>query len=245
MRCLLAICFLFLGPGWLCSQAVDGPKTQVSDAGSAPFISFSGFKWRVKTSRGGVGPGPNVFGAEGVEVDPHGRLHLAIQRVGNRWVCSEVILERSLGFGEYRFVVSDTAGIDMNAVFGLFLWDTAAPQRYFHEVDIEISRWGEQKPNAQFVVMPYQRPENMVRFELPPGRAELSFKWTPRQLLCRASVRGKIIKEHLFSKGISEPAQENVRLNAWLYRSVPPSDGKTVEVIVESFKFLPLDNKRR
>jgi hypothetical protein len=198
----------------------------------------------VKTSRGNVGPGPNVFGSEGVKVDQRGYLHLAILQDGRRWLCSEVISEGSFGYGEYRFVLQETAHLDINAVLGLFLWDTTAAQQYFREADAEISRWGEAKPNAQFVIQPYVRPGNLVRFELPPGRAEISFAWTPGRLLFRAKVHGRIVREHLFTKGVPEPGLENVRLNNWLYRAAPPSNGKTVEVIVESFKFLPL-NKRR
>jgi len=244
MKWLIAICFMFLCAARLGSQDT-GERSPPLPGESAPrVIKFSGYEWQVKTSRGNVGPGPNLFGSESVKVDPQGYLHLAILPSGRRWICSEVISKRSFGFGEYRFVIRDIAKLDGNAVFGMFLWDTTASQQHFREVDIEISRWGETKPNAQFVIQPYVRPENLVRFELPSGRAELSFKWTPGRLLCRARVGGKLVREYLFTKGVPEPGQENARLNNWLFRAAPPSDGKTVEVIVESFKFLPL-NKRR
>lgn len=244
MKWLIAIGLALLSAVFLASQQVAPQDPQLESAGSQ-IIKFSGHAWKVKTSRGNVGPGPNVFSAESVKIDQHGYLHLMIVQDGRRWLCSEVISERSFGYGEYRFVLQETANLDINAVLGLFLWETAAPQRYFREVDIEISRWGEgQKPNSQFVIQPYVRPENLVRFELPPGKAELSFKWTPGRLFCRAKVRGKVVREYLFTKGVPEPGLENVRLNNWLYRTTPPSNGKTVEVIVESFKFLPLNTRR-
>ena len=244
MKWLFVIGLALLSVALLASQAVDAQKPQQEGAGSQ-IIKFSGYAWKVKTSRGNIGPGPNVFSAESVKIDQHGYLHLAIVQAGHRWLCSEVISERSFGYGEYRFVLQETANLDINAVLGLFLWETAAPKQHFREMDIEISRWGEeQKPNSQFVIQPYVRPENLVRFELPPGRAELSFKWAPGRLFCRAKVRGKVVREFLFTKGVPEPGLENVRLNNWLYRAAPPSNGKTVEVIIESFKFLPL-NKRR
>jgi hypothetical protein len=138
-------------------------------------IAFSGYRWDVKTSKGRVGPGPNRFGADDVRVDAGGRLHLGIVGKKGGWFCSEVVLGRSLGYGEYRFVVRKE-DLDDNAVFGMFLWDARAPRLHFREVDIELSRWGDpRKANAQFAVQPYQRAGNLVRFELPEGLAELSF----------------------------------------------------------------------
>lgn len=244
MNWFLAIVLALLSAGCLGSQSVADRKPRLGGESAPRIIKFSGYEWRVKTSHGNVGPGPNVFGSEGVQVDQHGYLHLTIVQNGRRWLCSEIVSERSFGFGEYRFALQETANLDINAVLGLFLWDTTAPQQHFREADIEVSRWGEAKPNAQFVIQPYSRPENLVRFELPPGRAELSFKWMPGRLFCRARVHGKIVREYLFTKGVPEPGQENVRLNTWLYRAAPPANGKTVEVIVESFKFLPLKKRR-
>src|ERR1051325_4138450 len=68
-------------------------------------ISFSGYNWSVKTSNGKVGPGPNYFSdsTSNVWVDAQGRLHMKIQKVRNRWNCSEVILQASLAYGTYRF----------------------------------------------------------------------------------------------------------------------------------------------
>ena len=39
----------------------------------------------------------------------------------------------------------------------------------------------------------------------------------------------------------SPPGLENTRLNLWLMEGKPPSDGKEVEVVVESFRFTPLN----
>jgi hypothetical protein len=204
-------------------------------------IRFAGSDWNVKTSRGNVGPGPNIFGREGVRVDRLGHLHLAIARQDGRWICSEVVSKRNFGYGEYRFVVRETANLDVNAVLGLFLWDTSAPEHQYREVDIELSRWGDGgKPNAQFVVQPYTRPANLDRFELPAGRAVVSFRWSPGRLFCRALVNGRIVHEHLFTHGVPEPGHENVRLNLWLFRAAPPANGKPVEVELEGFKYLPL-----
>src|SRR5207249_11617860 len=107
------------------------PVFQVPIEDNRPVIRFSGYEWNVKTSRGHVGPGPNIFSAQGVQVDEHGYLHLRVAKINGRWVCSEVISTRSFGYGTYRFVVHDTATLDVNAVLGLFLWDTLAADRYY------------------------------------------------------------------------------------------------------------------
>ena len=184
-------------------------------------------------------PGPNFFGSEGVEVDARGRLHLAILRKRTGWLCSEVVLDRSLGYGEYRFGIR-TSALDRNAVFGMFLWDAGAPRLHYREVDVELSRWGDpREPNAQFAVQPHQRPGNLVRFELPEGRADLSLEWRPGGLFCQASVSGRVVKQHRFTRGIATQGNERVRMNLWLYRGAPPAGGKAVEVVVERFAFMP------
>jgi hypothetical protein len=202
-------------------------------------FAFSGHRWNVKESRGRVGPGPNFFGSEGVWVDARGRLHLAILKKRTGWVCSEVVLDRSLGYGEYRFRIwIDT--LDRNAVFGMFLWDGSAPRLHYREVDIELSRWGDpRKPNAQFAVQPYQKPGNLVRFELPKGLAQVSFDWRRGSLFCRTGVSDRVVKEHRFTRMVPKPGREHARMNVWLYHGGPPASGKTVEVIVERFGFMP------
>ena len=246
MKAVLAILLaVLLGAAWLLPQALEQRDRLADGADVAPTMTFSGYTWEVKTTRGSVSPGPNIFGAKAVQVDAEGHLHLGIVPDGRRWICGEVICARSFGFGEYRYVIRETKDLDVNAVLGLFFWDRKASREFFHEADFELSRWGdESKVNAQFTVQPFSRPGNLVRFEIPRGRAEVLFRWTPGRLFFRALVGGKIVREHMFTKGVPEPAHENVRLNAWLYRSLPPSTGKAVEVVIESFRFLPLDERR-
>lgn len=188
-----------------------------------------------------MGPGPNIFGAGAATVDAQGKLHLRVYREGNRWLCGEVISSRSFGYGEYRLVVAETAGLDVNTVLGFFTWDSGAREKSFREADVEISRWGEENaPPAQFVLQPFVRNGNRVRFALPPGRAEFSFRWMPGRMVFKAVVDDRVVREHVFTNGVPEPSPEtNIRLNMWQYLSVPPADGKDVEAVVESFKFLP------
>lgn len=98
-----------------------------------------------------------------------GRLHLAIVKRRAFWSCSDVVLDASLGYGEYRFAVRKER-LDDNAVFGMFLWDATAARLHFREVDIELSRWGNlRKQNAQFAVQPYQRAAISSASSFPKG----------------------------------------------------------------------------
>jgi len=237
MKWLTTICLALIGAFLAWAQPGKPNTPGPGDIG----LRFSGFEWRVKTSRGSVGPGPSIFGSGAATVDARGKLHLRVYREGNRWICGEVISGRSFGYGGYRIVVAETAGLDVNTVLGFFTWDSTAKGKFFREADVEISRWGEgDAPSAQFVLQPFVRSGNRVRFALPAGRAELSFLWLPGRMVFKAVAAGRVVQGHVFTKGVPEPGPEtNIRLNMWQYRSVPPANGRDVEVVVESFKFLP------
>src|ERR1700728_790351 len=103
----------------------QGRAAAESPVDAPPVLSFSGYEWTVKTSRGSVGPGPNVFGADTAWVDKEGHLHLTIVRKEGRWVCAEIVSKRNFAFGEYEFF-AETLAVDQNAVFGMFVWDLTA-----------------------------------------------------------------------------------------------------------------------
>ncbi len=201
------------------------PKSSATTAAEKPrTIQFSGFEWKVKSSSGPVGPGPNYFSNsnDNVKVDAQGRLHLRITQRDGRWYCAEVVSVRHLGYGSYRFYLdTDTEKIDPNVVLGMFTWsdDSAYSHR---EIDIEISRWGRaDNQNAQFVIQPYTRPINIVRFQIPPD-----------------SKAGLLFLEHTFTRDIPETGDENARINLWLTTGNPPVDAKEIEVIISKFEFV-------
>ena len=116
----------------LVSVLIAARSTSVT-AQQAPVISgygrtirFSGYDWLVKTSTVLVGPGPNYFSddEENVWIDDQGRLHLRLTRDSTgHWRASEVVLQTSLGYGQYRFAVEGTPQeLDPNVVLGLFTW---------------------------------------------------------------------------------------------------------------------------
>lgn len=210
-------------------------------------IQFAGYEWEIKSSRSSVGPGPNYFGEDNVMVDSQGKLHLRIVKQGERWTCAEVINKKSLGFGTYTFVVEDTSQMSPSAVLGLFTWDNFANQQNYREIDfVEISRWGDPvNKNGQFVIQPYTRPENIVRFEIPSGPTIHSTVWEPERVRCRSmrfrpdgSDKNDLIHEHEFTSGIPAPGREQVRINLWIAGGRPTDDAAT-EVVISGFKFVP------
>ena len=216
-------------------------------------LQFSGYQWKVKVSHNRVGPGPNYFadGSKNVWVDARGRLHLRLTQEEGRWHCAKVISLRSFGYGSYRFYVDSTFDdLDPRVVLGLFTWSDLSS--YSHrEIDVEISRWGERdNKNGQFVIQPYTRPMNIVRFEVPSGlnASTHSFTWRPDSVVCE-SLRGssgdarhpkRVIERHTFTEGIPQAGGENARMNLWLVQGRPPLDGKETEVIISRFEFVPL-----
>jgi hypothetical protein len=232
----------------------DGrPQLRKRLAGRPRKIAFSGYDWAVKASGAPVGPGPNRFSDsdENVFVDKQGRLHLRITQDEGRWRCAEVVSTRSFGLGTYQFTIdSGIDDMDPNVVLGLFTWSDA--RAYHHrELDVEISRWGDPaNANAQFVVQPYRRKENTVRFSLLPGQGPTShaFTWTLDRVVFQSwagaghtqPADSTRLHQHTFTQGIPKPGGENARMNLWLVEGKPPRNGKAVEVACGRFAFKPL-----
>lgn len=206
-------------------------------------LLFSGYDWTVKSSESAVGPGPNFYSRSprGVFVDGDGKLHLRIFRSPRGWECSEVVLKKQLGYGTYRFKVeTPPENLDDRAILGLFTYSDD-PEYEHREIDVEISRWGDPaSPNAQFVVQPYQRAENIKRFEVPKSlrNVEYEFSWKPGAVSFRA-VAGSFRQEWKFAgKHVPVPKDEAVRINLWLLEGKPPSVPRTYEVVISRFSFV-------
>jgi len=211
-------------------------------------LSFSGYQWFVKGAASPVGPGPNYFGdgPDNVWVDADGSLHLRIAQKDGRWYCAEVGSKDSFGYGTYIFHLAPGADrIDPNAVLGLFTWETI-PQHNNREIDIEISRWSQPDiDNCQFVIQPYERRENIHRFELAlAGQPSThSFEWRPQSVSFQSRLgdsEGAPLDSWTYTgPDLPAPGKENARINLWLFNGAPPSDGEAVEVVVTKFLHLP------
>ncbi len=206
-------------------------------------VNFSGYEWDVRQDPGSPGGSRNLFNPANVWVDPQGFLHLRISKKNNQWNSAEVDLPRSLGYGSYRFVVSDVSQLEPGAVLNISSWDGSGPDR---EMDIEISRWGESSgKNAQYVVQPYYIPANVVRFMAPAGPLTFAYDWEPGRVAfttTRGSTRaGKNdeVAAHLFTSGIPSPGSESTHLTLYVFANQRNPVQHEVEVIIEKFEYLP------
>jgi hypothetical protein len=207
-------------------------------------VRFANYDWRVKVSTTPVGPGPNIFSdsAETLWIDSQGFLHLKIRSEGRTWKCSEVILQKSLGYGTYTFYVKGQLDLnDKHSVLGLFTWDDDPAQNH-REIDVEISKWSlEVNDNSQFVVQPWDTAGNRHRFTLQTPSAETisahSFDWSGGSIFFQSLCDSTLVEPWNYTNvgGIPAPGNENARINLWLYNGSSPA--QEVEVIVTNFTF--------
>lgn len=218
----------------------------------ANFIEFSGFNWLVKQSHTKVGPGPNLFSDEGISLLENELKLEVIQRDGNIY-CSEIFLDKTLGYGKYIFQISSR--IDLlkdDLVLGLFTWDNNHKQNHC-EIDIEFSKWGNKKNmNSQFVVQPFTHKGNICRFDtkLNGDYTTHVIEWMPGAINFY-SIHGhvgltrnnnNIIQSWSYSgKDVPIPANEQVHINLWKTPGKTSQNkvGKISYAIINSFIFEP------
>jgi len=219
-------------------------------------INFSGYTWQVKDSGSGTaGPWANYWSSSNVFVDANGYLHLKLTKdlSNNTWKCSEVIMLDTLGYGTYQWkVVGRIDTLDHNIVFGLFNYSGV---NLHDEMDIEFSRWGypNNANNLNYTVWPavgVTTPKNVEYLQ----NFTLTGDWTTHRFTRTAnSIVFKSLHGHqdgntnLFAtKTWNAPATSistvpmPVRMNLWLFKTVPPSNGQNVEIIIREFKYIPL-----
>ena len=201
-------------------------------------IEWSGLTWLVKS---GVakGPGPNNWLADtdSVWVDGEQYLHLKIRNINDLWYCAEIKTKQPTAYGHYHIeMASPVDRLDAQAVFGFFAYADD-----HHEVDLEISSWGESgMPKRQFVVQPYHKPGHLKRSSLlgpgPGIRYELN--WLRTGISAKAALGSK--EETWQFKGTVPKADKaHLHLNLWLFRGKAPQSGKEQEVVIKSVKFIP------
>lgn len=222
---------------------VLAPGTGAEAAGGRT-VAFAGSSWAVKASTGVVGPGPNVFSDSGqnVWVDAGGQLHMRITNRDGQWQSAEVILDRSLGYGTYRWTLASPVGrLDPNVVLGLFTWSDDAAYNH-REIDIEMARWGNSTSaaNAQYAVQPWDGPGNLVRFTQPDASPTThEFTWTQKSVSFRsATAAGQTISAWNYAgRNVPRAGNERTRMNLWLNGGAPPTNGAEVEVVLSGFRF--------
>lgn len=236
-------------------------------------ISFSGYKWHVKS--GYAAPGKNYWSASTHNVwkDDKG-LHLKITRRNGKWYCAEIFSDKSLGYGKYTFyLVGRPDNFDKNVVLGLFTYPKPKGGDYIQEraevgeIDIEFAKeLIEGKNNAHYAIH-YQGPRDEPRTWEYPFRKTLkgnysthSFNWQPASVDFRSQHGhreatgnpGSIIGKKTFRGSVvPKPLDKKVHINLWLFdanqdgRGDPPNDREEVEIVIRDFQFTPLDTGTR
>jgi hypothetical protein len=215
------------------------------DQGSIKKLDFSGYEWLVRETEGSPAGSRNQYESANAWVDEKGFLHLRIRETPAGWTSAEVRLVPSLGYGSYRFLVSDVSRLEPPVV--LAISNGSGPTR---EMDIEISRWGALVgKNSQYVVQPFDVAANVVRFLSPPGRLTYSFDWEPGRIGFR-TVRGAgtrreeggnadLIAAHMFTSGVPSPGSETLHLNFYIFGTQGVRIQHGAEVTIEKFEYLP------
>ena len=222
-------------------------------------ISFAGYDWIVKECDFQVGPGPNYFSGseDDVWVDGDG-LHLTISEQDDKWYCTEVYLDTSLGYGNYIFQTTKRVDIiDPMMVLGLFTWDIEATEQHNREMTIEYTRWGnpDEYTNGQYVVQPCSEcpgcGDQCTRFrvDLTDSDSDLThyMVWRPG-IVEISTYHGKYINSippasALVNRwtnaggDVPEPGNEIIHFNFWLYESNAPLSGLGDEVVITDFSW--------
>lgn len=215
-------------------------------------LSFSGYRWIVKSSKTPAHPGLNYFSdsSENVWIDKKGQLHLRMTKRNGRWHCVQVISIKNFGYGKYIFYLASRVDqLDKNVVVGLFTFD-GAPEYKHREIDIEFSKWGGLHPeNGLFVVQGKNiRHRHRFDIQLNGNYSTHSFIWRSQNVFFQ-SLHGHysnppssnhVIKLWTHAgEDIPPSGNEKARINLWLFKGKPPSDNEEVEVVIKKFEFIP------
>ena len=213
---------------------------------SPKILNFSGYEWTTS-----VGPifhagSRHFFDPANVWTDEQGALHLRISGSPGKWSAAELKLTRSLGYGTYRFQVRDVSHLEPSAVLTLVTWDGAGTESTRHELDVELSRWGQlDNTNVGYVVQPYYVPANYLAFRAPPGLYTHSFRWEPGKAnfsTVAGSANtgdGRVINQHVFTSGVPSPEGQSVRIALYVFNQGPVPQKNENEVIIDKFEYLP------
>jgi hypothetical protein len=208
-------------------------------------IRFSGNDWSER-----VLPsdrlGPHTYSPNNISLDEHGFLHLRITKHSEGWVCSELTLNRSLGYGTYTFTVKDSAQLEPAAVFSMFTWSDSGREYNNREMNINLSRWGHSEGNnAEFIVQPFFVKTNSYRFTVPSGPHTYSMRWEPGSAIFRSASGGTEAQHehpialHTFSGNVPPAGDERINMNFCDFGLAEHSLRQEAEIVVEHFQYLP------
>jgi hypothetical protein len=218
-----------------------------SRAPSRKILKFGGYDWIVRASPSDRG-GRNRYDVANASVDAAGALHMRLSKDTEGWLSAQVILNRSLGYGTYSFVVRGAGRLDPAVVFMLYTLDLtayASAEQNPREWDVEFSRWGDPAlPNARFVVQPAtDEAHNVHKFTAPDDVLTVTVRWEAGRAAFKVvrgtGAGGAVVAEHAFTSSVPEPGDERLRINIYDFQHGPRQVQQGAEVVVERFTFTP------
>jgi hypothetical protein len=208
-------------------------------------LHFSGYDWKVRSSVENRAGELCRYEGSNAWTDDRGYLHLLMGQGDGAWQCAGISMTRSLGYGNYRFLVSNSAHLPPSAAFTLYTRTDGEEPEEANDLDIELSQWGKtQRYNAHYVVQPYYIPGNSVHFVVPAGPMTYTLRWEPGRAAFRAitgppTAPGRNVFEHVFKSGIPVPAAETIHLDLYDFQHFQSGLQHPVEVVVQKFEYLP------
>jgi hypothetical protein len=147
---------------------------------------------------------------------------------------------QTFGYGTYAFyTASHIDTLDKNILFGMFAYKDD-----YHEVDIELARWGSAN-NVWFTVQPsiYKG----FTMQLYGDYSTHYFTWRQNSIFFESfgghypigkEPSGNIIQSFTSNSAISAQGAR-AHLNLWLFNGNAPSNGLPCEVVIKSFQYIP------
>ena len=213
-------------------------------------LSFGRLDWFVKTPPVQVYPNSQFFVGDNAFVDASGQLHLKVTQCSGSWCSAEVFTKQAVGYGTYSFTIaSQVNNLDPNLTLGLFTWDAQAADQYNREWDIELSRWGNTSAssNAQYVVQPYNGPNNLVRFLMSPDAPSIhNVAWTPNQVAFASSSPVGPISSWVYSAvspPVPTPGDVHLHLNLYIGTGTAPVSPVGTEIVISNFQYTPSNSQ--
>jgi hypothetical protein len=202
-----------------------------------------------------------------VWVDKKGYLHLRLTKDPSnqtKWYCAQVESVDAMGYGTYQFeIVGAIDKLNENVIFGMFSYpdNSDKPLDGFDEIDIEYSRWGKKNSPTNFDYNAYGDDHSPAFLDTRNYHISLGSNTYTTQRYLRHPKKMVFESMSGFHDNDADPYQYDfipasikfkpaerkmpVIVNLWLYKPhgsaskpIPPSDGKEVEIVIRSFKFL-------
>lgn len=240
-----AIVFLLLLVSSCIGEEVKPKKGPYFADPNPNYFDWKNYFWIKRQTSGKEGPGPNYWSGNNLIVpsNPNDPLTMVISTEGGRHYCSEMYMNEALGYGTYQFdihqKVEDIANVDPRVVFGFFLYKNDE-----YEYDIEIAKWGIDRPNAynmDYITQPHIEGRTGVTFLLPFGhqRTRHIFEWQPDIIYWKTLDldTGEILYQYNTREQVRrEDPGFVLHINFWMHEGFTPRV-PTQTITIDDFKF--------